>query len=163
MGAVPLPWAFVTAAARDGCCSRLIVVELSAATAYEDPPAWSRAEDKQPTAPITSTLVDVFIVVPPGKSRRWMSNQCARRRSGAIARKPRHEPFCGQSSCGFLVVIFCCARWSSGCRRKPPAGRGAATSMSNRDCERVSGVVVVQWAKCEPAGVRPWDVGRPTR
>jgi hypothetical protein len=69
MGAVPLPWAFVTAAASDDCCSRLSVVVLSAAVAWDGTPAERRAEDKQPNAPITNTLVGVFIIFPPGESQ----------------------------------------------------------------------------------------------
>jgi hypothetical protein len=63
MGAVPLFWAMITAASVDDCCSRLSVV--SAAVAVGIKAVEHSTEDKQPAAPITNTLLGVFMIVPP--------------------------------------------------------------------------------------------------
>ncbi|MCE7977738.1 MAG: hypothetical protein DYH03_11460 [Nitrospira sp. NTP1] len=63
MGAVPLFWARTATASVDDCCSRLSVV--SAAAAVGGKAEEHSAEDKQPATPITSTLLGVFMMVPP--------------------------------------------------------------------------------------------------
>ena len=48
-----------------------------------------------------------------------MSNRHASPEIRANVRKPCHEPFCREPRCAIVIVILCCASWSSGCRRMP--------------------------------------------